>query len=104
MNIEVHDLKQDGYMECPRCRVWHHNELNPLATTTREKLNPDTKKREPFETVNPICDKCCDTLLEAFADLDWKLFWPLVTDEEATTIVSRIKTARQKQLMRFRAA
>ncbi len=95
MNITVTSLKDKGFIECPRCRLWHDNDKNPLASTSR-------KKGKGFDapvvtTTSPVCDRCCDSLLEAFADPDWKMFWPDITDEEAETIVSRIQDSKEKQ-------
>lgn len=95
MNITVTSLREEGHVECPRCRLWHNNPLNPLASTSR-------KKGKGFDapvvtTTSPICDRCCDSLLEAFADPDWKMFWPDITDEEAGLIVSRIRAAKEVQ-------
>jgi hypothetical protein len=94
MDVKVTDLAAEGYVECPRCRLWHDNLLNPMAVTSR-------KKGKGFdapvvETTSQVCDRCCDTLLEAFADPDWQKYWPEVTVEEAETIVVRINEARAK--------
>jgi len=102
MNVSIHNLEAEGYVECPRCRMWHRNLFGPMAVTTRKRHNPETDKMESFETVSQVCDKCCDSLLEAFTDPDWRLFWPLITDEEAETIVTRIKEARKAELAHFR--
>jgi hypothetical protein len=95
MEIKVENLRDSGAVECPRCRLWHGNDKNPLATTTRKKGKGD--KQQIVTTVSPICDTCCNSLLEAFADPDWRLFWPDITDEEAYTIVNRILASKERQ-------
>lgn len=104
LEIKVESVRKLGWVECPRCRFWHGNKLNPLATTSRKKgkgfgtVGKTGWHVDVFETtVSPICDKCCDNLLEAFSDPDWRLFWPGIADEEAETIISRILESKEKQ-------
>jgi hypothetical protein len=102
VTITVADLKAQGCVECPRCREYHHNLMNPQAMTSKTK-GQKHETQETVVSVSHICDKCCQQLLDAFADPDWKLFWPTVSDEEAETVVRRIKDARKAQLEHYRA-
>jgi hypothetical protein len=100
-DIKVESLKEQGYVECPRCRMYHNNLLNPEAVTTKLK-GPKHGEQEVITKVSVVCDKCCNTLLEAFADSDWPLFWPTITQEEADNIVTRIKASKKAQFEYYR--
>jgi hypothetical protein len=81
--------------------MYHNNLLNPEAVTTKLK-GPKHGEQEVITNVSIVCDKCCDALLEAFADPDWPLFWPTITQEEADAIVNRIKTSKKAQLEHYK--
>lgn len=104
LNITVTSLKEQGYVECPRCREYHNNLLNPKAITSKTRGNASKGTQETVTNVSHICDKCCDSLLEAFSDDSWKLFWPTISDEEASDIVTRIKEARRAQVAHYQRA